>query len=164
MPDLKEQADELRRVMQEEQNPASSVQPVEEDDTENNETLEIPAPLRRLQYKQCMTAAALTVVTIIVSIAFRAPEALVLLIFCAYFLCLAFFVSYDWAKGNIDQRVVACVQVVNGTKTQHVICRDIDHIYDYMLPGKRSLFVEGGTYVVWTHRDRPKAIMAYTPI
>ncbi len=124
----------------------------------------IPGPLRMVQFQQVLIAAGLAIASIAAAIALKQVKFLSIMILSIYFVAMAAMLEWDWRKGKISQRVVACTHVITRTRTTQVICRDTQYVYNYFLPDKRSGFVEGYTYIVWTRNSNPKAVLAYQPL
>ncbi len=64
-----------------------------------------------LRFKQAITAVVIAALAVIMTIAARKLEPLLLLMPALYFLWMAWAVENDWEKGRIEQHVVACTQV-----------------------------------------------------
>ncbi len=137
---------------------------IETDGNDTDRVEPLPPPLRMLQIKQVFVAVGLAVFAICAAIALREVKFLSVLTLCLCFLGMAFMIQYDWEKGKIDQRVVACTHVIKRIKTTRIICRDTQCVYEYILPDKKDDIVEGYTYIIWTRKSNPKAIMAYQPL
>ena len=135
-----------------------------QDETSESKEKPLPEPLAALQVKQCILAAAIAFAAIVLAIFAKQPQPLALLLASLYFFWSAWFVSYDWQRGRISQQVVVCTQTITRSKTTQIICRDQNNIYTYIVPDKKSDIYEGYTYIIWSHINNPKKIMAYQPL
>lgn len=136
----------------------------EEDQQAKKESEPLPQPLAVLRLKQGATAIVIAVIAVVMAIVLRKIEALLLLVPALYFLWMAWLVEYDWDKGKIEQHVVACTQAQVLVNSTRLVCRDELTVYSYIVPGKKTDFVEGYSYIIWSHVDNPRAVMAYQPI
>lgn len=130
--------------------------------TENAEPL--PQPLAVLQFKQRGLAVAIAVAAVIGAAVTQQFQPLALVLASLYFLWKAWFINFDWNRGRIEQRVVVCTQRITRIKTTQITCRDQYNIYSYVVPDKKCDICEGYTYIIWSHINAPKNIMAYQPI
>jgi len=124
----------------------------------------IPGPLRMIQLQQGLIAVVLFIAAIAAAIIFKEVKFLSFTLLSLYFVYMLIALEYDWRKGKIRQKVVACTHIITRTRTTQIICRDTQCVYNYFLPDKKSGFVEGYTYIVWTRDSNPKAVLAYQPL
>ncbi len=133
-------------------------------DGQEEDIAPIPNPLRMVQLQQGLIAVVLFITAIACSILFKEVKFLSIILLSLYFVYMLLSLEIDWRKGKINQNVVACTHVIARTRTTQVICRDTQRVYNYFLPDKKSGFVEGYTYIVWTRSSNPKAVLAYQPL
>lgn len=133
-----------------------------EPETENISPL--PAPLRLVQMQQILVAIVTGIAAIACSAALRQVKFLSFLLLSLYFVLLAFLLEYDWRRGNILQIVAVCTHVFPRTRSTQIICRDMQSVYSFFLPNKKSDFAEGYVYAIWVRRSNPKAALAYQPL
>lgn len=156
--------EESFEVTEQEEQDISQEDVAEEDQQSKKDSVPLPQPLAILRLKQTTTAIVIAVIAVVMAIVLRKIEALLLLVPALYFLWMAWFVEYDWDKGKIEQHVVACTQVQVLVNSTRLVCRDDLTVYSYIVPGKKTDFVEGYSYIIWSHVDNPRAVMAYQPI
>lgn len=145
------------------QNYAIGDEPIEQKE-ESTEGMPLPQPLEVLRFKQAITAVVIAALAVIMTIAARKLEPLLLLMPALYFLWMAWAVENDWEKGRIEQHVVACTQVQFLADSTRLVCRDEDTVYSYIVSGKKRDFIEGYSYIIWARKDNPRAVIAYLPI
>ena len=138
-------------------------EPIEQKE-ESTEGMPLPQPLEVLRFKQAITAVVIAALAVIMTIAARKLEPLLLLIPALYFLWMAWAVENDWEKGRIEQHVVACTQVQFLADSTRLVCRDEDTVYSYIVSGKKRDLIEGYSYIIWARKDNPRAVIAYLPI
>lgn len=131
---------------------------------QGEETEPLPEPLVVLQFKQRGLAVVIAVAAVIGAVVTRQFQPLALMLASLYFLWKAWFINFDWTRGRIEQRVVICTQAITRTKTTQITCRDQYNIYSYVIPDKKCDICEGYTYIIWSHVNTPRNIMAYQPI
>lgn len=129
-----------------------------------DETEPMPGPIRTIQFQQLLIAVGLVIFAIVAAIMLKQVKFLSVALISLYFVGMALSLEYDWMKGRIDQRVVACTHIILRAKSSQIICRDTQCVYTYYIPDKKSSFVEGYTYIIWSRQSSPKAILAYQPL
>jgi len=124
----------------------------------------LPPPLRMMQIQQLLIAVGLALLSVVSAILLKQVKMLSVLLLGLYFVYLAFMIGYDWRKGKIEEKVVACTRVIVRMKNTQIICRDMNFVYNYFLPDRKSNFIEGCPYIIWTRSSNPKAILSYQPL
>ena len=172
MNDIREEAEQLKRFLAEEEaknnespeKEAISAEWKDESADGTDAAPPMPAPLRRRQTQQILSALAIGVASILCAVCFKQLKFLSFFLLGLYFVALAFLLEYDWTKGNVLQIVAACTHVISKQRVAKIICRDTENVYDFLLPARKSEFAEGYVYAIWVRRSEPKTILAYQPL
>lgn len=143
---------------------ASKDEPTENLENADLPLAPLPPPLCMMQIQQFLIAIGLALLAVVSVILLRQVKMLSLLLLSLYFVYLAVMIGYDWRKGRIEEKVVACTRVIVRMKSTQIICRDMNFVYNYFLPDRKSDFIEGCPYIIWTRSSNPKAILSYQPL
>ena len=132
--------------------------------------IDLPDGLRRRTVKQYLSAGALALFFIWVSLAFQRPSCLAGLAISAALVLSGVLTSLDYAAGRVSEVPVICASVTTGglRNTTRVVFRtqgEIPAYFEFFVPGRvRNAFQPNYAYVIYFRPDAPNTLLGYVQL
>lgn len=127
----------------------------------------MPTPLRQTVAKQIVIAVAVVLVCSLLALVTKHLSYLVGFIISAYLAYNVVNLVYDYKKGLIHRRVLLCSSVNRNFAGRQIIMQDVSEepvkVYEFYFPKKGNCpFMESCVYLVYTHDNDPRKIVAWS--
>lgn len=132
--------------------------------------IDLPDGLRRRTVKQYLSAGAVALFFIWVSLAFHRPSCLAGLAISAALVLSGVMMTLDYAAGRISEVPVICASVTTGAlrNTTHVVFRtqgEMPAYFEFFVPGRvRNAFQPNYAYVIYFRADAPNSLLGYVQL
>ena len=129
--------------------------------------IELPDGLRRRTVKQYLSAGAVAIFFVWISLAFHRPSCLAGLAISAALVLSGLMMTLDYASGCISELPVICASVSTGAlrNTTRVVFRtqgEVPAYFEFFVPGRvRNAFQPNYAYVIYFRADAPNTLLGY---
>lgn len=125
----------------------------------------LPTALAQRMLKQILCGSVFVIAGITMMIVTKNLSFAVGIAVGLYFFALAFMTRRDFKHGKIVEKALLCSIATNGKSSSRVVMVDTEtppNYYEYTVSiGKNNEFIQNAVYVVYTHIDRPKELLAW---
>lgn len=126
----------------------------------------VPTALIRLQQRQFTLAAAVFVLSVVLSFVLKDGRMLLFILLSAYFIFAGLSSIALWRKGRVIGENVCCTMMkkhrfTDKTEVAFVVLENPNRAFHFILPGKNQArkFYVGGTYSIYYNIDTPNILL-----